>query len=313
MAICEKNGRPLDLSVVIVTYNRGSTLLRTLASVLAQSPPAGEVIVVDQTRDHEPNVRQQLADWSENGAIRLLLQEIPNAQRARNHAIAEATFGVLLFLDDDVILEPGMMAAHLINYSARDIHAVAGFYTEPTDQGTDKLGTAVWWRPLTKLQLVPASYTGRVNSPLWPSCNGSIRREVILGLGGFDENYKYTLLDDTDLAIRLLRAGYRCVHDPEARLAHLKEPTGGARPVKPGSQVIANREMWFTWCYFFWSNFGILGLGELAHRLRTCVFRRPYFARPKLLMIACSEAYLGLKMGVQAIRSGRMLFPKELA
>ena len=36
----------LDLSVIVVTYNRGPTLLRTLESVLTQSPAAREVIEI---------------------------------------------------------------------------------------------------------------------------------------------------------------------------------------------------------------------------------------------------------------------------
>jgi len=301
----------LDLSVIIVTYNRGPTLLRTLESVLAQSPAAREVIVVDQTPQPTPAVKAQLDRWTAAGAIRYLFQAEPNAQRARNRAISEATCGVLLFLDDDVILYRGMMAAHLINYSVPEIHAVGGFYTEPTDQRTDKLGTAVWWRPLTKMQVVPATYTRRVDSLLWPSCNGSIRRETILKLGGFDENYKYTLLDDTDLAARMMKSRYLCVHDPEAGLMHLKEPSGGARPATSRDQVIASRAMWFTWFYFFLMNFGLFGSGEIAFRLRTCVFRLPYFKRPRLLRLACLEAFHGMRMGLKAIQSGRKLMQRH--
>lgn len=54
----------LDLSVIIVTYNRGPTLQRTLESVLAQSPAAREVIVVDQTPQPAPAVKAQLDRWA---------------------------------------------------------------------------------------------------------------------------------------------------------------------------------------------------------------------------------------------------------
>ena len=80
----------LDLSVIVVTYNRGPTLLRTLESVLTQSPAAREVIVVDQTQQQPPAVKARLDEWAKLGAIRYVFQAEPNAQRARNHAIAEA-------------------------------------------------------------------------------------------------------------------------------------------------------------------------------------------------------------------------------
>jgi GT2 family glycosyltransferase len=231
----------------------------------------------------------------------------PGAQAARNKAAQETEADILLFIDDDVDPDPGLVEAHLENYRDPSIHAVAGFYLEPGETETSLAKDGIWWRPLTKLERYPASYTQRVDSALWPSCNGSIRREVFLKLGGFDENYRYTLLDDTDLAVRMQRAGYRCVHDPKARLFHRKAPTGGNRPNKPGNQVIASREKWYTWFYFFWINYGLQGLGEILFRVRTHIFRRPYFLRPSLLRMALQEMGAGLAIAVRAIIAGRKL------
>ena len=154
---------------------------------------------------------------------------------------------------------------------------------------------------------MPAFYNKKVDSPLWPSCNGSIRREVFLKIGGFDERYEYTLLDDTDLSIRMMRAGYRCVHDPAARVVHLKEPSGGNRPVRPDDEVIAPRARWGNWVYFFLINWGILGLGELYYRWRTHVLRRPYLMRPRLFLKASSEFLAGAILGAKMLRKGRKL------
>ena len=128
---------------------------------------------------------------------------------------------------------------------------------------------------------------------------------MYLKLGGFDENYRFTLLDDTDLAVRMKRAGYRCIHDPNARLFHRKEPTGGNRPVKPGDRVIASREKWYTWFYFFWMNYGLMGTGEILFRMRTNVLRRPYLVKPSLIWVAIKEMMSGLIMAVRAIYSDR--------
>lgn len=297
---------PLDLSVVIVTFNRGPTLLRTLESVLAQAPSAREVIVVDQTREHEPDVRLQLQHWSERGAIRLLLQEIPNAQRARNRAIAEAVCDVLLFLDDDVILEPGMMAAHLANYADPTLAAVCGYYTEPGEVPLDTLPDCCQ-RRWTGWIHTPHCYTQRMECHLFPSCNGSIRRDVIGRLGGFDENFTHTLLDDTDLACRLKAAGHRAVHDPQARLVHLKEPSGGKRPGGLNQHVLADANRWFTWCYFYWMNFGWRGVPELARNFRRCVLRKVNLLRPWYLVVAMFEAGRGAWRALGAMMRGRRL------
>ena len=305
-AIGEKAVGLLDLSVVIVTFNRGQTLLRTLESVLAQSPSAREVIVVDQTREHEPAVRNQLRQWSDCGAIRLLFQELPNAQRARNRAIAEAACEVLLFLDDDVILEPGMMAAHLANYADPALAAVCGYYTEPGEAPLDTL-PAECRRRWTGWIHTPHCYSKRVECHLFPSCNGSIRRWVVRQLGGFDENFTHTLLDDTDLACRLKAAGHRAVHDPKARLVHLKEPSGGRRPGGLNHLVVADANRWFTWCYFYWMNFGWRGVPELARYFRRCVLRKVILLRPWYLVAAVVESARGAGRAAGAVLRGRRL------
>jgi len=296
----------LDLSVIIVTYNRGPTLLRTLESVLAQSPAAREVIVVDQTPQPAPAVKAQLDYWVAAGAIRYLFQAEPNAQQARNRAISEAACAVLLFLDDDVILEPGMMAAHLANYTEPTLAAVCGYYTEPGDVPLDTLPDYCQ-RRWTGWIHTPHCYTKRMECHLFPSCNGSIRRDVIRRLGGFDENYTHTLLDDTDLACRLKAAGHRAVHDPQARLVHLKEPSGGKRPGGLNQHVLADANRWFTWCYFYWMNFGWQGVPELALNFRRCVLRKPNLLRPWYLMVATVESIRGAARALRALLRGRRL------
>ena len=281
---------------------------RTLRKIAAFKPSPDETWVMEQSKFIESDVAKACEGFS--GKIQMRQLSRPGAQAARNQAAMESKADILLFLDDDVDPEPGLVKAHMENYRDPSIHAVAGFYLEPGESETSQPKEGIGWRPLTLLEKYPASHNQRVDSPLWPSCNGSIRREVFLKLGGFDENYRYTLLDDTDLAVRMQKAGYRCVHDPKARLFHRKEPTGGNRPVKPGDRVIANREKWYTWFYFFWMNYGLLGLGEILLRMRTNVFRRPYLMNPKLLLIAVAEMGAGLAMAVGVMFKGRKLMGK---
>lgn len=295
----------MKIAAIVPSYGRDGSLLKTLAQISRLEPPPNELWVMWQGERPSPRIQEMCASLP--ATFRLQTTFVPSAQAVRNLAAQSAEADVLLFLDDDVDPEADLIRAHLENYKDPSIHAVAGFYLEPGERETSEARKTVWWRPLTSLEKFPASFSGRVDSPLWPSCNGSIRREVFLKLGGFDENYQYTLLDDTDLAARMQRAGYRCVHDPKARLFHRKEPTGGNRPVKPGDKVIANREKWYTWFYFFWMNYGLFGLGEILSRMRTNVFRRPYFQAPQLLLLAIQEMAVGFGQAVRSIAQGRRL------
>jgi glycosyltransferase involved in cell wall biosynthesis len=280
-------------------------LAATLRRLAECDPQPDELIVVEQSAEVDPQVKEALKLFGTRGI--LVRQGRPNAQVARNEAARKSRSEILLFLDDDVDPEKNLIGAHLENYRDPSIHAVAGFYYEPGEKESDSLRSVQWWRPLTKIEKIPAFYIKRVDSPLWPSCNGSIWKNVFFKMGGFDERFKYTLFDDTDLSIRLLRAGYRCVHDPAAKVAHLKEPTGGNRPVRPNDEVIAPRACWSNWVYFFIINWGVFGVGELFYRLRTHVFRRPYLMRPSFFFKAFSEFLAGAILGAKMLRKGRKL------
>jgi glycosyltransferase involved in cell wall biosynthesis len=61
------------ISVVIPTYNRASLIQETLASILAQSRPADEIIVVDD--GSKDDTLAVLAKYGE----RLIVKTIPNS------------------------------------------------------------------------------------------------------------------------------------------------------------------------------------------------------------------------------------------
>src|SRR5262245_10271528 len=96
------NGDVVDVSVVVVTYNREESLRNTLTCLVNQEPAPREILVVDQSRQHDATTQQFLDQLRESERITYLHQAEPNAQRARNTAIREASGSVLLFVDDDI-------------------------------------------------------------------------------------------------------------------------------------------------------------------------------------------------------------------
>ena len=59
----------LSVSVAIPTYNRERVLIDTIEHVLAQNPPADEVLVIDQTEEHEPETADFFAGRLERRGI----------------------------------------------------------------------------------------------------------------------------------------------------------------------------------------------------------------------------------------------------
>lgn len=298
----------VDVSVILPTYNRNEVLKQTLEYLLEQDPAPREIIVVDQSKEHNKATNGFIEKLIASGQIVYIFQQEPNAQRARNRAIVEARGEVLLFIDDDMVMDSNLVGAHWKNYEDTDLAAVCGFYLEPNEQPLDELPNE-FHRPFTGWIYMPHCYTKRIESYQWPSGNGSIRRDVAIRLGGFDENYIYAHFDDTDLSCRLKQLGLKVIHDPEAKLIHLKERIGGKRPGSLNEFVIADSNTWYTWCYFFWLNFGWKSWKELTIRLRRCVFRRKNITRPWFLVLSFIHFMLGaFRAGSTMIRGRKLGF-----
>jgi glycosyltransferase involved in cell wall biosynthesis len=98
------------VSVIIPTYNRKDTLLRTLDSLRQQTFPADqiEVIVVDDgsTDDTQTIARQQFPF-----TFRYVRQKNQGATAARNYGAKISQAEILVFMDDDVTVSPQTLEA----------------------------------------------------------------------------------------------------------------------------------------------------------------------------------------------------------
>jgi glycosyltransferase involved in cell wall biosynthesis len=210
----------LRTAVGIPTYLRDSVLVDTIRQVLAQQPPADEVIVVDQTLSHDEETETFLREHSERGLIRHFRQEQPSVTKARNRVLAEAESDIVIYLDDDVQLSPGLFAKHVRHYSDPAVKLVAGAFLRQwqVEEHLRELKT----RPGTR----PADLHDDVRGG-----NMSVIRSAAIAAGGFDENFIGPAQgEENDFAVRFARIeGGKQIYDPEAWLLHLKAPVGGCR------------------------------------------------------------------------------------
>jgi len=101
------------LSVAICTFNRATSLRKTLASFAACRRPEGtewELLVMDNaSTDH---TRTVVREFETALPLRYIHESTQGLSYARNRAVAEtAGSEILLFTDDDVRVEPGWIAA----------------------------------------------------------------------------------------------------------------------------------------------------------------------------------------------------------
>lgn len=109
------SNRP-TVSVIIPTYNRAHCMSEAIDSVLAQDPPADEVIVIDDgSTDNTPEVLAAYGD-----RITVIRQPNGGAGAARTVGLRRARGDWITFLDSDDLWYPGRLA--LLH---RDIAATA--------------------------------------------------------------------------------------------------------------------------------------------------------------------------------------------
>jgi glycosyltransferase involved in cell wall biosynthesis len=120
----------MRVTVAIPTYNRSALLRQTLEGIARQEFPADrfETLVIDNnSRDDTARVVAGLAaSWP---ALRCCLETKQGLDHARNRAIAEANGDIILFADDDILVEPdwiAQMIAPFIAHPGAKIGAVGG-------------------------------------------------------------------------------------------------------------------------------------------------------------------------------------------
>lgn len=103
----------MEISVVVPTYNRCRIVTRTVEALFAQSASGAEyeVIVVDDgSTDGTADALRQLRPACR---FRVIAQENRGPSAARNAGYRASEANLVLFLDDDMLADPGLVAAHL--------------------------------------------------------------------------------------------------------------------------------------------------------------------------------------------------------
>lgn len=238
-----------SISAIVPTYGRAEPLRDTLEDLIKQDYPDWEIIVVDQTPTHKPEIQAYLEQLANAGKIQWFRVNWASLPGARNYGVRRAKGEIVLFIDDDVRIPQGYLKAHAQNYQNKEIGAVAGRvfdrmkladsarYLGESDYTIEYLppeamdpGIA-WYH----IDLVHTIKPQRVISVR--GCNMSFRREIFTKYRlWFDERFRGSAVrEESDFCLRLRETGYQIWYDPEANLVHLGEETGGCHDISTRS------------------------------------------------------------------------------
>lgn len=245
---------PFTVELIISTYNSPRSLGLCLASVALQDLAPDSICIADDGSG--PETRALIDGFAARSTVPVRHVWHPDTGFEKgailNQAIATSSAAFLVFIDGDVLINPGFLRRHvdlarpgrfstgsLIRLDASgtaDMTAekiTTGLVFQPKWLRDNKAirGATDWLKaaplPRVLLDLIERIYPIRRS---FCGANASAFRSDILAVNGYDERIKYGG-QDKDLGVRLKMAGVRGRHARfTTPLVHLDHPRGYDRP-----------------------------------------------------------------------------------
>ena len=210
------------VSVVIPTKNRATLVAKAIDKIECQTVPREhyEVIAIDNNSiDDTRAVLEQKAVTYPN--LKSGVQKKPGAGATRNAGLEMASGDIVLFIDDDVQAEPGLIEAHLDCHQKNSNVSAIGSVTMPWGETPD---------PFLRYLRDHGIFTpylpskGPIDFSSYHTCNASTPAKTLLNTGGFNECFKIYGMEDIELGYRLETNGCRMVFAPDAQAVHHRFP-----------------------------------------------------------------------------------------
>jgi N-acetylglucosaminyl-diphospho-decaprenol L-rhamnosyltransferase len=198
------------ISAIVVNWNGKDYLPACLDALLGQSPPPDEILVVD---NHSDDGSREMVAARYPGVRVLDTGSNQGPCTARNLGVQQARHDLCLLVDNDVVLQPGALAALLATLrsdpKAALVQARSLCGDDPTKVHYDSadlhfLGTLVlhnWYRPVAQAPWPK----GEVGAAI--ALCVLIQKQPYLAVGGFDPNL-FILYEDNQLSYKLRMRGH---------------------------------------------------------------------------------------------------------
>lgn len=312
----------MDFSIIIPTWNRShllDALLRSLFQERARYENGQtEVIVIDSSEGEEKE--KIVSSCREFDAI--YLDGDNSVRKKRNKGIQNARYDYILFIDSDVVVEPGLLEAYRNAYVQNSHVKLGGIlgYTEFVGK------KSFWWKILEHTSLINSfSFAREYPFHSWTIGNNlSIKRSVLEEIGMFEENFPFKLGgDDLDMTYRVTKAGYMIGSAPDAVTYHSRETWNNFKAIRDRARrwgtmerIICNRHK-ELYKRVIPKNYLLVLIVLLLSGIYTIAFKTWLPLQAALLLLAwncirsyvvhcrkkglCNPIYYGLAMGVQGL------------
>lgn len=298
---------PVFLSIVIPTLNRYSYLTKTLEDFSHQSFQNFEILIVDQTDKN----KVQPVDFK-GLDIRYVWSEIKSASLARNIGLSRAKGDVVLFLDDDIIIDhTEFLDAHIKHYKEQSFVGVSGAILNKDKAFRSQR------HPLSKSLrfgwlFFPINYNKQSAIFNGWAGNLSVRTNLAKKIGGMDQRFeKGAFREESDFCYRLCSRFGPLLYEPDAYIIHIGAAEGGLRQFSTRSRV-RNQHHFDGMFYFLFKNIPIHHYPFHLLSFFLIFFKRKTLAKnPLLIFLLLYRTFKGIYNGIKMTLKGPIYLDKN--
>jgi len=203
------------VSIVIPTYNRKGEIKKLLDRFRKEdfSSDSFEVLVIDDCSSD--GTRAFLESYKAPfRLVNIFHNENRGSAASRNDGVRTANNDIILFLDDDLIPEKGIITNHIKCHHNKRC-AVIGNIKYRETKSTRWISRYLSSRGVHKIKR-----GAKIPFKCFWTSNASIRKENLINAGLFDEDFKGAGGEDTEIAYRLEKRGIEFLYAKEALCYH---------------------------------------------------------------------------------------------
>ncbi len=228
----------MKISLIIATYNKPEYLFQCLLSITELKEFPDEIIVADDGSGEE--TAQLIEQFKTRFKVPFIhvRQEDDGYRlsRSRNNGLLKSTGDYLIFIDDDLILHPRFITDHR-NYAERSCFYCGtrvrlGPNKTAAIMGNHRNHISFWESDLqSRLNTIRIPFLHKIiTGPNYTykrlrGCHLAFWKEDLIKINGFDERYTSWGREDSDIAMRMMHAGFKRINLKWAALCyHLNHP-----------------------------------------------------------------------------------------